>query len=156
MKNLNRFCWLLILTTLIAYGVNRYYVPTEPLVQLDEWGEPVIQYDNLGIIRDDVLTLGAGNQSLGPAGRGNFMFGVRNDAPWTDGDYSAINIDSVGALWTDGLVPIVNDDFGSSWSTFMTTEQGYLQCENIDKEKWALIPKEELDKFKAYLSRQLR
>jgi len=145
----NRFCWALILVFGLAYVAERYYVPREPSVPLDEWGqsEPLPIPEKVWGTRDDTLSVGVDV--------------VRS---WvSDGDYSALRVDSSGALWMGAVeesalrVTIVGDDdsFGSSWRV-RTTEQGYLQCENIDGERWALIPKEELDKFKAYKSTLLR
>ncbi len=141
----SRFCWSIIIAGLIAQGVNWYYTSEPPIVELDEWGESIPL-----AVRDDTLSA---HTSSGGTSYGGIT---------SDGDYTALKIDSLGAAYIsipddNALrVAIVNDGFGSEWTRLRTAEQGYLQCENIDKERWALIPKGELDKFKAYKSRQLR
>ncbi len=144
----NRLCWALILVLGIGFAIDQYYSPKEPVIPLDEWGKPVPVPEKVWGTRDDTLSVDISSGGTSYA---------------SDGDYSHFQIDSSGALWMGAVeesalrVTIVGDDtFGSSWSRVRTTEQGYLQCENIDKERWALIPKEELDKFKAYKSQQLR
>lgn len=147
----NRLCWALILVLGIGFAINQYHSPKEPSVPLDEWGqsEPLPVLEKVWGTRDDTLSV------VDDASTGG--------TSWVDdGDYSTLKIDSSGALWMGAVedntlrVTIANDDWGARWTRFPTDEQGYLQCENIDKERWALIPKEELDKFKAYKSQQLR
>jgi hypothetical protein len=153
MKTLDKVCWLILLV--FGIGGLGYYtlIKEEPVVQLDAWGESVL------VNRDDTLSTGGTSYVDGDTGQ---VYGVMND-----GDYAALTVDASGGLHTMSSgnalrVTIVGDDdhFGAQWvntaSGSYTEPERYLMCQDIDKQKWALLPKKELDEFKAYKSRQLR
>ena len=151
MKKLDKICWLILLV--FGIGGLGYYtlIKEEPTVQLDAWGLPAAPEQVFGT-RDDTLSVDISS--------GGSMS--------TDGDYAALTVDASGGLHTISSgnalrVTIVgdgSDNFGAQWvntvDSSYTEPERYLVCENIDKQKWALIPKKELDEFKAYKSRQLR